>query len=257
MCSLHRGAPARTLADWLAEAPFTLTMSSGFFGFFAHTGVLLALEERGLAPRRVTGSSAGALVGGLYAAGLSPAALRDELFRLDRRAFWDPGLGAGLLRGRSFDRHLRALLPIESFAECRVPVAVSVFDVLSGATRVLREGPLAPALRATCAVPLLFQPVMHEGRPLLDGGILDRPGLLGVEPGERVLYHHLTSRSPWRRRSSAALRIPARDGLTALVLHELPRSGPFRLQEGVRALGEAHRRAAVALDAPRAPTVVG
>jgi NTE family protein len=257
MGSQDRGAPAPTLAEWLAAEPFTLTMSSGFFGFFAHTGVLLALEERGLAPRRLTGSSAGALVGGLYAAGLDPRVLRDELFRLERGSFWDPGLGAGLLRGRRFERTLHALLPVSTFAECRLPIAVSVFDVLTRSTRVLRSGPLAPALRATCTVPLLFQPVIHEGRPLLDGGILDRPGLFGVEAGERVLYHHLASRSPWRRRSSPALRIPEQDGLTALVLPDLPRSGPFRLEEGVRAFGEAHRRAAALLDAPHTPTVVG
>ena len=53
-------------------------------------------------------------------------------------------------------------------------------------TRVLAAGPLSPAIHASCAVPLLFQPVWVEGRPLLDGGIADRPGLDGVPAGERV-----------------------------------------------------------------------
>ena len=56
--------PPKTLRTWLTEAPFTLGMSSGFFGFFAHAGVLAALEEQGLTPRAVAGSSAGALVTG-------------------------------------------------------------------------------------------------------------------------------------------------------------------------------------------------
>lgn len=241
---------ALTLADWLGSAPFTLTMSSGFFGFFAHTGVLLALDERGLRPARLTGSSAGALVGGLYAAGLEPTVLEDELRKLQRSDFWDPAPGLGLLRGGRFARTLERLLPVTTFEDCRWPVSVSVFDVLSRRTRVVRQGRLAPALQASCSVPLLFQPVWHEGRPLLDGGILDRPGLFDVAPGERVLYHHLASRSPWRRPGSPVLAVPQRDNLTALVLRDLPRAGPFRLENGPRALGDAYRRTRTALDRP-------
>ena len=246
-----------TLAEWLRAEPFTLTMSSGFFGFFAHTGVLLALEERGLVPRRLTGSSAGALVGGLFASGLTAARIRDELLALHRADFWDPGLGAGLLRGELFARQLERILPVSRFVDCRYPIAVSVFDVRTRRTRVLREGALAPALRASCTVPFLFHPVWHEGRPLLDGGIYDRPGLLDGPTGERVLYHHLASRSPWRRRSSPQLAVPARPGLTALVLPGLPRVGPFRMEAGAQALEAAHRRASDALDAARLPAVIG
>jgi len=148
-------------------------------------------------------------------------------------------------------------LPVSRFVDCRYPIAVSVFDVRSRRTRVLREGPLAPALRASCTVPFLFHPVWHEGRPLLDGGIYDRPGLLDVPSGERVLYHHLASRSPWRRRSSPQLAVPARPGLTALVLPGLPRVGPFRMEAGAQALEAAHRRASDALDAARLPAVIG
>lgn len=245
--------PTMTLEGWLRAAPFTLTLSSGFFGFFAHTGVLLALEERGLAPKRLTGSSAGALVGGLHAAGMAASAIRDELRSLERSDFWDPAPGLGLLRGRLFAERLERLLPVATFERCRLPLAVSVFDVLTRSTRVVRSGPLAPALRASCTVPLLFHPVWHEGRLLLDGGILDRPGLLDVGPEERVLYHHLASRSPWRRRNSPQLAVPTRPNLTALVLPNLPRSGPFRLEHGPRAFDDAYRRTRSALDQSVAP----
>ena len=57
--------PAPSLAEWLADRPFTLAMSSGFFGFFAHFGTLRALLDHGLSPARFCGSSAGALVGAL------------------------------------------------------------------------------------------------------------------------------------------------------------------------------------------------
>ena len=102
-----RGAShQRVLADWLAEAPFTLAMSSGFFGFFAHFGTLRALLEHGLAPARFCGSSAGALVGACVASGASINAIEDMLLGLDRSQFWDPSPGLGLLSGQAFRRIL-------------------------------------------------------------------------------------------------------------------------------------------------------
>jgi NTE family protein len=243
-------SPAPTLREFLSERPFALGMSSGFFGFFAHTGVLSVLEDEGLLPSRLTGSSAGALVAGLWASGLSTARLRDELFGLRREHFWDPGPGLGLLRGRLFRERLDALLPVPSFGHCRVPVSISVYDVLSRRTKVITSGDLAPAMQASCAVPFLFHPIWVGGRPLLDGGILDRPGLDGLAAGERVLYHHLSSRSPWRRPGSPSLDVPERDGLTALVIDDLPRVGPFRLEQGPRAFEAARRAAQTAMSRP-------
>jgi NTE family protein len=228
-------------------------MSSGFFGFFAHAGVVLALEEAGLLPSRVSGSSAGALVAGAHAAGLPARALTAELERLERSHFWDPGPlygipQGGLLRGELFARRLEALLPVRTFAECRVPVTVSVFDVLARRTEVVDEGELASAIVASCAVPGLFRPVRRGGRFLLDGGIRDRPGIAGLPPGERVLFHHLESRSPWRR--EAELVLPRRAGLVSLVVSGLPRSGPHLLHEGVRAMSAAREATERALEAP-------
>src|SRR5436305_1461254 len=175
-----------TLREWLAEAPFTLAMSSGFFGFFAHAGFLSVLEDDGLLPARVCGSSAGALVAGLWAAGVPARRLCEELLLLRRAHFWDARPGLGLLRGALFRARLEALAPVKSFEECRVPLAVSVFDVAARRTTVLREGPLAPAVHASCAAPIMFQPVRIGRRLYLDGGILDRPGLQGAGAGERV-----------------------------------------------------------------------
>lgn len=245
-----------TLRQWLCERPFTLAMSSGFFGFFAHAGMLSVLEDEGLLPERLSGSSAGALVGGLWAAGVDAPILGAELTRLRRLDFWDPAPGLGLLRGRRFRAILDSLLPVTEFAACRRGVSLSVFDLYSRRTRVLASGPLALAIQASCSLPGLFHPTWHEGRPLLDGGILDRPGLEGVPAGARVLHHHLSSRSPWRRASDPALLPPQRPGLTALVVDGLPRTGPFRLKDGVRALHAAARATRRALDRPIAEGAV-
>jgi NTE family protein len=205
--------------------------------------MLTALIERGLQPAYVTGSSAGALVAGAWAAGLSCDALADTLARLERADFWDPALGAGLLAGRRFDALLRGLLPEAAIERCGVPVRISVFDILARRTVVLERGDLATAIRASCAVPGMFQPVWIERRPYWDGGILDRPGLAGAPPG-RLLFHHIASRSPWR----VSLPVPRRAGMIALVLSDLPRAGPFRLDQGRRAMQLAREATAHALD---------
>ncbi len=142
------------------------------------------------------------------------------------------------------------MLPVARFEACRLPFAASAFDLRALRTRVLERGALAPAIHASCAVPLLFHPVRHEGTLFLDGGVADRPGLAGVAGGERVLYHHIGSRSPWRRPGSPALRVPARPGLAALVIDGLPRVGPFQLERGPLALEHAQREASCALERP-------
>jgi NTE family protein len=238
-----------TLRDWLSEAPFTLGLSSGFFGFFAHAGVISVLEEEGLRPARIVGSSAGALVGGLWGAGLPAPRLRGELLELRREHFWDPGPGAGLLRGRLFRARLEAILPVRTFEECPTSVAVSAYDLLGFRTAVLRTGALAPALHASCAAPVLFQPVRIGARLYTDGGVRDRHGLAGAGPGERILYHHLTSRSPWRRKGSPALQVPERGGLHAVALDGIPRCGPFRLDRARDAMERAADGMRAALDA--------
>jgi len=230
---------AHTLGDWLQEEPFHLALSSGFFGFFSHAGLIAALEDAGLRPAGITGSSAGALTGGLWSAGLDAPVLREELARLRRSHFWDPFPGPGLLRGRLFQRKLESILPVDRFELTRVPFAVSVFDLLTRRTRVIRSGALAPAICASAAMPGLFQPIWIDGRPCIDGGVKDRPAHAPLPEGGRVLYHHLASHSPWRAR---APEVPVRSQTISIVLRDLPRSGPFRLDQGMVALEQTKRR---------------
>jgi NTE family protein len=227
-------------------------MSSGFFSFFAHTGMLGTLTTSGFAPDLISGASAGALVGGAWAAGLPLDALRERLLGLRRDDFWDPAPGAGLLAGRKFDRLLREMLPTTAMHGCRVPVRISAFDIVRRTTTVLHDADLAHAIRASCAVPALFHPVWIGRRAYWDGGILDRPGLSGIPLGERVLFHHINSQSPWRRR----LTMPRRAGMVTLVIDGLPRSGPFKLDAGRRALELAREATLRALDSPIVDDVV-
>ncbi len=233
-----------TLGEWLREGPFQLALSAGFFGFFAHAGFVAALEEIDVTPARVTGASAGALVGGLWASGTRAARIEAELRGLRREHFWDPAPGFGLLRGELFCARVRALLDATAFEGAPVRLALSAFDVRAGRTVVLDRGDLASAICASCAFPGLLQPVRVGGRPMLDGGIADRPGHAGLDASSRVLFHHLASRSPWRARPP---RAPARAGMITVTASGLPRLGPFRLGRGAEAFERARAAARTAL----------
>eukprot|EP00793_Prasinoderma_coloniale_P006218 PRCOL_00004694-RA len=205
------GGDAPTLRDWLAAGPYTLALSSSFFGFYSHAGSLAALEEVGLTPAAITGSSAGALAGAAWAAGLDARdGMRDFMLRTRRedamRPFWRRPC-AGLMKLNVGP--LESALPVLELERTRVPCRVSVFDVLSLRTRVVTSGAIAPAVAASCAVPLLFAPTVLDGRPCFDGGLGDCDAFAGCVPGERVLRCGQTQGFPTRltREPSGDMRV--------------------------------------------------
>lgn len=236
------------LADALAAQPFTLCMSAGFFGFYAHGGMLSALDSFGLKPRRIVGASAGAIVGGCVAAGAELSDLHAFLFYLQRQDFWDPAPGFGFLRGERFDRMLRDLMPTTDRQAFRIPFACSAWSVRDRRSIAIEDGDPVVSMRASAAFPGLFHPVTLRGRSYLDGGIGDRPGFAALGEGERTLYHHLSTRSAWRRRGS--MGPPPHEPTThCLDLGSFRRLGPFSLQDGPTVWAEARERTLRRLDA--------
>ncbi len=152
-----------------------LVLGAGGARGFAQIGVIEALEARGLDIVAVSGSSSGALVGGIYAAG-KLAEFRAQLLRMDRNHFLrllDPGFGlTGLIRGERLVAAMRDVVgnpPIESLPMSFTAVAV---DLQRQRVVWLRHGPLWDALRASFAIPGLFTPHEVDGRLLVDGGLL-------------------------------------------------------------------------------------
>lgn len=238
-----------TLRDWLRQQKFSLAMSSGFFGFFAHCGVITLLEEEKFIPQRASGSSAGALITGCWGAGVCANDMSDELFSLRREDFWDPGIGLGLLRGKLFDKKLRSFMPVTEFTKCRFPVSISVYDALWHKTKVMESGDIVRSIRASCAVPFLFHPVWIKKKPFLDGGIRDHGGLKSMQKGERIFYHHLLPRNH-SNNPRILKRIPRRENMVTLVLTSLPSVGPYQLQNGKDAYGHAYDAMKKAMDMP-------
>jgi predicted acylesterase/phospholipase RssA len=172
----------QSILERLAGKRVGLALSAGFFGFYHQAGVLKALTDADIRPVRISGNSAGALVAGMYAAGLEPADIRDVLLALTRKDFWDmqwpvDSRGVGLLGGRRFQSEMLRVLPVDTFEACRIPLTVGAYDLDVGRIKYFSSGPLIPAIYASCAVPYLFKPAEIDGRRLWDGGFAEKTPL--------------------------------------------------------------------------------
>jgi predicted acylesterase/phospholipase RssA len=158
-------------------------LAAGFFGFYHHAGVLTALEENGIHPARISGTSAGALTASLYATGMNGREIGDFLVGLERNDFWDvhwpwTRRGFGLLAGHRFSATLSKALSVHSFEACRIPLTVTAYDLGVGRVRHFSSGPLIPAVYASCAYPYLFTPAEIEGKHYWDGGFGEKTPLV-------------------------------------------------------------------------------
>jgi NTE family protein len=142
----------------------------------SHIGVMKVLEEHGIYPDVIAGTSIGALVGGLYASGLRAGdierALRLDLRRLAMLA--DVRLSfSGLVQGKRVTSALKSFLGDLDFADLKIPFACLATDIVNGQEIVIRTGPVITAVRASISVPGLFTPVKVRGRYLVDGGLVN------------------------------------------------------------------------------------
>ena len=174
----------KSLSSTLKEKPFTLALSSSFFGFFAHAGIIQALRESGIKPSKITGSSAGAIIGGAWASGMDTESIKNLLFSLNKNDFWDPGFGFGFLKGNKFLTLIKNHYP-SAFHETKIPFEAVAFDLFSCKTRFLSDGPLPEAIVASCAVPVMFHPVKIGKRYYIDGGVFHKSA---IPPGRDSIF---------------------------------------------------------------------
>jgi NTE family protein len=162
-----------------------LALSGGAAHGFAHIPVLEALDEAGVRPAVIAGTSMGALIGAAYAAGMSGAEIRGHvvdifrnradllarLWQMRPRRLGEINLG---FAPYDLEKALAAFLPARlpaGLGELQIPLRVVVTDYYAGRQVVLSDGPLLPALAASAAVPMLFRPIRIGGRVMVDGGV--------------------------------------------------------------------------------------
>jgi NTE family protein len=159
------------------ERRLGLVLGSGGARGLAHIGVLKVLEEAGIPLHCVVGSSAGALVGGLYCAGTSPAKLAGlfgNLSRKDVARILLPTMGqGGIVDGRRVKRFIEPYAGGKSIEDLSPSFACVATDLFSGKRVVFDRGDLMESIRASISIPGIFTPVICGDRVLVDGGVVD------------------------------------------------------------------------------------
>jgi len=169
-----------------------IALGAGGAKGIAHIPMLEALDELGITPHRIAGCSIGAVMGALYASGLSAAEIKDKIARLAitrsdtmRGVFSEKKISkwwgmidsdfrrSGLIKAESIMASLCDEGSCETFEELPIPFAVVATDFFEGCSVVLDSGPLKPAVQASMALPGLFTPIELNGRVLIDGGTVN------------------------------------------------------------------------------------
>jgi NTE family protein len=138
----------------------------------SHIGIIKVLEANNIPIDLIAGTSIGAVIGGMYASGLSIDAIEQLALDTDwRKLFFlvDPYLKQGLIGGEKIKTFIRKNIKAKKFDQCRIPFSAVATNLKNGEIVVLNKGDLAQAIRASISIPLAFKPVKMNGRLLADG----------------------------------------------------------------------------------------
>jgi NTE family protein len=147
-----------------------LALGGGFARGIAHVGILGALEKHDIPVDCIAGTSVGALIGAMYAAGTPLGAMERQAAETHFTDFGKWTISwLGFASNARIGDYLHRASPVQQFAEMRIPLAIVATDLGTGEPVHFTQGDVVPPLRASCAYPGLFLPVEHQGRVLVDG----------------------------------------------------------------------------------------
>ena len=173
-----RGAVERVRDFAYAEPPAApeprprvgVALGGGFARGIAHLGVLRVLDEEKIPIDYLAGTSAGAMLAASFATGHPIPEIVAQAKATRFRDFGQWKLSwMGLASNQKLEHYPRKYLGVTTFEQLRIPLAIAATDLATGEPVYFTQGPLGPALRASCAYPGMFMPVEHEGRLLVDG----------------------------------------------------------------------------------------
>jgi len=152
-----------------------LALGSGGAKGLAHIGIIKVLEENNIPIDFIAGSSIGSMIGGFYATGLSikeveKIALSTNWHTVFSTLF-DPSFKKGLVSGEKVKSFIEGYINKNDFESCKIPFVAVATDLKTGEVVILDKGKMAPAIRASISIPLVFKPVEIDGRVLADGGL--------------------------------------------------------------------------------------
>jgi len=160
------------------EPKVALVLGGGAARGFAHIGVIRVLEQERIPVDLVVGTSVGSLIGALYASERDSFELEWTAFQLQQDDIFDfrivnAVVGMGYAKGEKLEAFVKAKVKQANIEQLRVPFAAVATDLNWGKRVILDRGPLAVAVRASSAIPGVFEPVHHMGKILVDGGVVD------------------------------------------------------------------------------------
>jgi NTE family protein len=194
-----------------------LVLSGGGARGFAHLGVIKALNEAGIFPDVISGTSAGALVGSMYADGYTP----DEILKImnlnGRLQYFSPTVPrGGLLQISGIEKILREKLRAKSFSELKIPLYVSATDLNSGKAVYFSEGELIMPVIASASIPVLFKPVIINDVQYVDGGVLDNLPLKPIEQQCKFLIGSFVNPTGYEPNITSLMHIAVRTFLLSM-----------------------------------------
>ena len=173
----HQAPPAATVAKPAQPVKIGLALGGGAARGFAHIGVIKALEAQGIVPDLVVGTSAGSVVGALYAAGNNGFALNKLALEMDEAAISDWAIpwfsrNTGVLKGEAIQNYVNRAVHNQPLEKLKIRFAATATDLATGDPILFERGNTGVAVRASSAVPGVFQPVRIGERLYVDGGLV-------------------------------------------------------------------------------------
>jgi NTE family protein len=178
---------------------YGLAMSGGGARGLAHIGVIAALEENGISPGVISGSSMGAVIGALYAAGVST----DEMLSIARSSKltnlfeWSFPKHRGMLTLKVLFQFLEAHIEHDSFEALKKKLYIAASNISLGQIEVFSKGPLFQVVVASASIPIIFEPQIINGHTFVDGGLFnDLPIDPLVGKCEKIIASHVNYNGP-------------------------------------------------------------
>jgi NTE family protein len=170
-----------------------LVLGGGAARGFAHVGVIRVLEQEKIPIDMIVGTSVGSFIGAIYAHDMNSFELEWTAFSLEKDNLFDYTIfsaitGMGPVKGDKLEEFVKTKVPVANIENLKLPFAAVATDLNRGTRVVIDHGPVARAVRASSAIPGVFNPVEHQGRLLVDGGVVDNiPISVAREKGADVV----------------------------------------------------------------------
>jgi len=207
-----------------------LVLSGGGTRGFAHLGVIQALNDVGIFPDIISGTSAGALVGVLYADGHTPKEIQKMLNSGSRLDFMRPALPReGLLQIGGVIKILKCFLHANTFEELKIPLYVTATDLNNGKVVYFSKGELINPVIASASIPVLFQPVVIDNICYVDGGVLDNLPVRPIEKKCKLLIGSFVNPVGYQEKISGLINIAERTFMLSMSKEIIEKSKKFNL----------------------------